>query len=156
MSEPALEIPETPDALTPDWLTAALRRGGVLADQRVVDARAEVLGEGVGFLGDLLRLTLHYDRPQGLPASLIAKLPKLENRAMGELLGAYERENCFYMDMAEGLPLQTPRMYYGDFDRDKASEKQEQILRAADRIPRFLTRPMTALARWISMPVVKW
>jgi aminoglycoside/choline kinase family phosphotransferase len=145
-----LVIPETPDALTPEWFTQALRRGGVLSDQSVVGTRSEVLGEGVGFLGDLLRVTLNYDRPEGLPASLIAKMPKLENRSMGELIGAYERENCFYMDMAERMPLSTPRMYYGDFDRDKASEKQEQILRAAERIPRFLTMPMAALARWIA------
>jgi hypothetical protein len=116
----------------------------------VVDTQAEVLGRGVGFLRDLLRLGQRYDRPEGLPASLIAKMPKLENRAMGELLGAYERENCFYMGMAGDLPLNTPQMYYGDFDRDKASEKQEDILRAADRVPRFLNRPMTTLARWIA------
>jgi hypothetical protein len=144
------QIPETPDALTPDWLTQALRQGGILDTQRVVATRAEVLGEGVGFLGDLLRLSLSYDRPEGLPASLVAKLPKLENRAIGELLGAYERENCFYMEMADGLPLNTPRMYYGDFDRDKASEKQEAILRVANKIPRFLSRPMTSLARWLA------
>lgn len=149
-SAESLEIPETPDALSADWLTQALHRGGILNGQRVVATRAEVIGEGVGFLGDLLRLSLSYDRPEGLPTSLIAKLPKLENRAMGELLGAYERENCFYMEMADSLPLNTPRMYYGDFDRDKASEKQEAILRAANRIPRFLTRPMTSLARWIA------
>ena len=77
---------------------------------------------------------------------MIAKLPKLANRAMGELLGAYERENMFYTDMAASLPLATPRMYYGDFDRDKASEKQEQILRAANRMPRWLNNSMMGLA----------
>ena len=146
----SLLIPETGAALTPEWLTRALRLGGVLSDQRVVEIQAEVLGVGVGFLGDLFRITLSYDRPAGLPASLIAKMPKFENRSMGELLGAYERENCFYMELADQVPLNTPRMYYGDFDRDKASEKQEKILRAADRIPRFLTGPATSLARWIA------
>jgi aminoglycoside/choline kinase family phosphotransferase len=151
MAEPTtLAIPETPAALTPDWFTQALRLGGMLEEQRVVGVELQVLGEGVGFLGDLLRVSLTYDQPAGLPQSLIAKLPKLENRAMGELLGAYERENCFYMEMADRLPLATPKMYYGDFDRDQASEKQADILRAADRIPKFLSKPMTALARWIA------
>ncbi len=143
--EGPLPIPETPAALTPEWLTEALRRGGILDDQKVVDIEAEVLGEGVGFLGDLLRLSLSYDRPGNLPDSLIAKLPKLDNRAMGEMLGAYERENCFYMEMAGSLPLSTPRMYYGDFDRDRASEKQEDILRLFDRMPRFLLSFLPAL-----------
>jgi hypothetical protein len=148
--EAPLTIPETPAELTAEWLTAALRRGGVLEDQNVVGVEAEVLGEGVGFMGDLLRLALTYDGPGSSPASLIAKLPKLENRAMGEMLGAYERENCFYMEMAGSLPLRTPRMYYGDFDRDRASEKQEEILRLFDRMPRFLLGFLPGLGRRIA------
>ncbi len=54
------------------------------------------------------------------------------------------------MEMAEGLPLRTPRMYYGDFDRDRASEKQEEILRVFDRMPRFLLGAVTALGRRIA------
>lgn len=151
-----LPIPETPAELTPEWLTQALRRGGMLQDRQVVGVETEVLGEGVGFLGDLLKLSLTYDGfatpggPENPPPSLVAKLPKLENRAMGEMLGAYERENCFYMEMAASLPLRTPRLYYGDFDRDRASEKQLEILRAFDRMPRFLLGAVTALGRRIA------
>jgi len=144
-------IPETPAELTPDWLTRALTANGVLNGQRVVEATSQVLGEGEGFLGDILRLRLRYDEPvEGAPASVIAKLPKLANRGMGELLGAYERENCFYMEFGQRLPVRTPRMYYGDFDRDPASEKQEEIMQVADQLPKFLINPMTALARWIA------
>ena len=147
-----LPIPETPDAVTSEWLTDALRVSGVLAaEQRVSKVDRQHLGEGEGFLGDILRLTPTYTTPDpALPSTLIAKLPKLANRAMGELLGAYERENMFYMELAESLPLATPKMYYGDFDRDKASEKQEQILRAANRMPRWLNNSMMGLARRIA------
>lgn len=146
----ALPIPERLDDLTPAWLTDALRESGELTPgTTVTSAEREILGEGAGFLGDIARLSLSYAGGEG-PATVIAKLPKLSNRAMGELLGAYERESCFYDELAEDLPLATPRMYYGDFDRDVASERQEFALKLADRTPRFLSGRMTQLGLWVS------
>lgn len=145
-----LSIPERLDDLTPEWLTAALREADELAPAgAVISVEREVLGEGEGFLGDIARLTLGYEGGEG-PATVVAKLPKLANRAMGELLGAYERESCFYDEMAADLPLTTPRMYYGDFDRDAASERQEAALKLADRTPRLLAARMTQFAKWFS------
>ncbi len=148
----ALSIPERLDDLTPEWLTAALRESGALAATgAVTSVERETLGEGAGFLGDIARLTLAYEGETGdAPPTVIAKMPKLANRAMGELLGAYERESCFYDEMAADLPLSTPRMYYGDFDRDLASERQEMALKLADRTPRLLTGRMTQLGLWVS------
>ncbi len=146
----ALSIPERLDDLTPKWLTAALRESEELAPTvTVTSAEQQILGEGEGFLGDIVRLTLGYEGGEG-PATVIAKLPKLANRAMGELLGAYERESCFYSEMAVDLPLTTPRMYYGDFDRDVTSERQEAALKLADRTPRLLTGLMTRMGIWVS------
>ena len=146
----SLSIPEQLDDLTPEWLTAALRESGELtASTTVTSAEQQILGEGEGFLGDIVRLTLSYDGGEG-PGTVIAKLPKLANRAMGELLGAYERESCFYNEMAADLPLTTPRMYYGDFDRDVTSERQEAALKLADRTPRLLTGLMTRMGMWVS------
>jgi len=146
----ALSIPERLDDLTPAWLTAALRESGELAATGEVTAvEREILGEGAGFLGDIARLTLSYAGGEG-PPTVVAKLPKLANRAMGELLGAYERESCFYDELAADLPLSTPKMYYGDFDRDVASERQEFALKLADRTPRFLSGRVTQLGLWVS------
>ncbi len=146
----ALPIPERLDDLTPAWLTDALRESGeLMPGTAVTSAEREILGEGAGFLGDIARLSLSYAGGEG-PATVIAKLPKLSNRAMGELLGAYERESCFYDELAGDLPLATPRMYYGDFDRDVASERQEFALKLADRTPRFLSGRMTQLGLWVS------
>jgi thiamine kinase-like enzyme len=116
----------------------------------VTAASQQILGEGEGFLGDLIRLTLEYDRPEGLPATMIAKMPKLANRAVGELLGAYERETMFYLELAPRVPLNMPKMYFGDFDRDKASEKQEQILRTADGLPTWTLSVTSILGRFIA------
>lgn len=55
MSE--LPIPMTVDEFTSEWLTSALRAGGVLEDERVTDVEASPLSENFGFLGSLTRLT---------------------------------------------------------------------------------------------------
>ena len=136
-------IPETPEALTPEWLNDVLAPA-----ERISDVHQEVLGEGEGFVGDILRLSLN--DASGHVSSLIAKLPKLENRAVGELLGAYEREIMFYQTLGQRLPVRSPALFYADFDRDKGSENQEIILRKADALPRWTNAITARLGRWIA------
>ena len=136
-------IPETPEALTADWLN------DVLAPADPVQSLTQtVLGEGEGLMGDILRLTL--SRASGATDSLVAKLPKLENRTIGELLGAYEREILFYQNFGDTLPVRCPKLLYADFDRDRGSENQEVILRKADALPRWTNAITTRLGRWIA------
>ena len=147
-------IPETPGELTADWLTSVLSNSTTVAASKAVTVQSvqqQTLGEGEGFLGDLVRLTPSYaEQDPQLPATLIAKLPKLANRTMGELLGAYERENMFYMTMADDLPVATPRMYYGEFDRDAGSEKQLEILQVLDNWPTWTHGVVSKLGTWIA------
>lgn len=149
MADTELFIPELPEQLTPQWLNKVL--ASRLGENTVVGLDQTILGEGEGFVGDIIRLDLTYEHPsESLPKSIVAKMPKLANRAMGELLGAYERENMFYMTMGDDLPVRSPQLYYGEFDRDAASEQQEAILRAANNIPRFLQGLTNRLAWWIA------
>lgn len=144
-------IPEHLDHLTPPWLTQVLRERGVLRDAAVVDTKCEILGDGAGFLGVIARLSLELDRDEpGAPRTLIAKLPLAANRATGEMMGAYERENLFYEELADEVPVRTPRLYYGAFDRDRGSEKQAQILAFVDRLPVSWSQRTVGLARWIA------
>lgn len=149
---PDLFIPETPEELTADWLTTALAE--VTGNQaRVTSLQQQVLGEGEGFLGDLLRLMPTYELADSgvlLPDSLIAKLPKLENRTMGEMLGAYERENMFYLTLANDLPVATPKLYYAELDRDADSENQLEILRSLDKLPHFMVGAITKIGSWVA------
>ncbi len=150
MPRSPLFIPETPEELSVEWLNSVLPfEGG-----EITDTSQTLLGDGEGFVGDIIRLNLELSAEPSaeasVPTSVVAKMPKLANRAMGELLGAYERENMFYMTYANDLPVATPELYYGEFDRDAASEKQEEILRQAEKIPSFLQGAMTRLARWIA------
>ena len=118
---PSLPIPAGPEALTAEWITAALRSGGAISDARVATLEVEPIGEGAAFAGEPVRLRLAYDRPeQGAPATLVAKFPA-EDPAMRRALSGlrwYEREIRFYEQLAGDSPIRTPRCYYGAMDRD--------------------------------------
>jgi aminoglycoside/choline kinase family phosphotransferase len=112
-------IPSTITELTPAWLTEALRAAGHLKDAAVEAVQVEPIGQGVGILCQLARLTLTYDRPvPAAPASLVAKLPTADpqTRGMVALFRFYEREVRFYAEVAPLLAVRTPRCYFHDFD----------------------------------------
>jgi hypothetical protein len=123
MAATPLTIPITPEELTPAWLTDALRAGGVLRSGAVRDVRREVLGQGVGFVGQVVRLTLNYDPPGAGAATMIAKMPAADEggRALAALYGLYEREYRFYRELAAEIPLRTARCYYADGDAERVS-----------------------------------
>jgi len=155
-----LYLPETPAELTAEWLSNVLGQSAANSTNESspkIDAvKQQVLGEGQGFLGDLLRLQLHYSSHSqahssaGLPTTLIAKLPKLANRTMGEMLGAYERENMFYLSLAKQLPVATPKLYYAEQDRDAGSEKQLEILQALNNWPTWTHLGISKLGAWVA------
>ncbi|MGH0032436.1 MAG: phosphotransferase [Myxococcota bacterium] len=146
------DIPQSLAALTPEWLTLALGEKW-LDGARVSHVEAEPLGEGVGFVGQLarLRLTLDGEAPSA-PRSLVAKLPTQvpENRAVGEMLGAYEREIQFYRDWAPRVAYRTARLYYADMDPNPASEHGPAIIRFLDRLPAWLMRWLLAFFGWVA------
>ncbi len=112
-------IPTSIEDITPEWLTDALRSGGALRNARVVSLDAELLSEGVGFIGQVARIVPHYDVAEaGAPASVIAKMPTLDpgGRAIAALYGLYERELNFYRDLAADVPVRTPVCYFSDGD----------------------------------------
>ena len=75
-----LDIPQSPDALSPEWLTAALQSGA--GNARVTSFDYEPIAAGVGFLGKLGRLRLHYAEGAGdLPRTLVVKQPTLDAKS---------------------------------------------------------------------------
>ena len=58
MAEPP--IPEGPEDLTPDWLTAALRTAMAIGRAEVAAMEHETIGVGQGFVSALFRLRLLY------------------------------------------------------------------------------------------------
>ncbi len=152
-SLPALSIPTRPEDLTPAWLTSALRSGGVLDRAAVVRFSSEILGEGEGFVGTIARIRLELDRPEpDAPASLIGKFPISvdQNKAIGEMGGLYEREIRFYRELAARVPIRTPRFYYGDYDPNPLSGREERVVAFMERWPTWLVRLLMPVFRWLS------
>ena len=87
-------FPSATDEVTPAFLTEALRSTGTIGrDTAVAEVHHETIGEGVGIVGQLARLTLRYAGPAtGAPGSVVVKLPSHlpENRAIGEHFRFYE------------------------------------------------------------------
>ncbi len=141
MAKKRAYLPETPGELTPEWLAKTLHRP---IDQ--IDVTA--LGEGIGFMGDVLLMSFTpRDHP---PASAVVKLPKKANRVMGEMLGVYEREIMFFREFGDEVPIRIPEVYFSEFDRDKGSENQRQILAQIDKAPVFLSKLINFLGAAIA------
>jgi len=114
-------IPRAMDQLTSQWLTGALREGGVIRESAVTSARCDGIGVGAGFLGQLGRLRLEYDTAEeGAPATLIAKMPTLDpgGREICGIFQFYEREIRFYDDVAPRTAIRVPKRYYSAMDKD--------------------------------------
>jgi hypothetical protein len=103
--------------MTADWLNEAL--AGHTHGAAVTGFDRELIGGEVGFVGELSRLTLAYDRPvAAAPRSVIAKLPTTDEmvRPIALLLGFYEREIRFYEELAGQIELRTPKRYFSGMD----------------------------------------
>jgi aminoglycoside/choline kinase family phosphotransferase len=114
-----INIARSPEELTPQWLTAALRESGVIREANVTAVRIESIGAGSGFLGQLARVHVQYDRAESAgPASLIAKMPTLDpgGREVCRIFQFYEREIRFYEEIAESVQVRVPGCYYTAMD----------------------------------------
>jgi len=116
-----VEIPNGPDAIEPEWLTGILRENGVLPDGEVASVDVEPLS-GKGLTSVLARLHVSYRYAgAGAPVTMIVKFScASELRDIMRLLHTYEREVCFYREIADRVSLRTPRCYYSAFDPETA------------------------------------
>lgn len=94
-----------PAAVDGEWLTARLRRAGVLREGRVTEI-TDRRAVGVGMLGDSIRFAVEHDRDEGVPASFVGKFAAADptSRATGRDFGLYAREVGFYCHFAEYDP----------------------------------------------------
>ena len=115
-------VPVVTEDASADFVTQALRStGGIEADTLVAEVEHDRIGEGVGLMCNLARLTLRYKGPaHNAPSSVILKVPSNlpENRGVGDHFNFYEREGRFYAEVSESLPVRTPHCYYNHIDVD--------------------------------------
>ena len=109
-------LPTTTKEITAEWMTDALRGSGTIEADVTVDAvMLDPAGAGVGFMGEVAKVGLAYDRDAGgAPATVVAKFPTSspEIRAMMHPTRIYEREHRFYRELAHQTPLRTPDTYH--------------------------------------------
>ena len=112
-------IPDGPTSITASWLKQALSAGAASDLPAVKEVDVEVVGAGVGLMGEVLRCRLTYeDDAPSAPDSVIVKLPSPhpKNLKMSKLLQLYKREYSFYIRLAPHVPIQVAALYYGDFE----------------------------------------
>ena len=99
-------VVERPDDITADWMTAALRSGGVEADV----AELSFGPIGTGQMADSFRFELGYaSSAKGAPNSVVVKLQSASeiSRAAGAS-GGYDSEVRFYTELEPTLTIRTP------------------------------------------------
>jgi Phosphotransferase enzyme family len=108
-------IIDTPQELTPEWFTGALREAGTLGDHaEVKTATNRVIGNGQ--VGAIVQSELEYSSStSGSPDSAIVKLPSTDaaSRALGKAVGIYESEVRFYDELASQVSMTVPKRYWG-------------------------------------------
>ncbi len=96
------DVPRTLEAITPAWLAEHLE---VPIDAIEVDE----IGAGEGFMGQLARVRLTSTDARA-PESVIVKLPTADPGGIfiGEMMRVWEREHCFYRDVAPHMSIRIP------------------------------------------------
>lgn len=119
-------IPPAGEPLQPDWLSDVLIAAGWLQGGRVAAIEHEALHEATAFVGEVWRLSLtyfpgvpHMGSMTG-PASVIVKRPTpvAQNRAIGQMLALYEREQRFYRELAAQSAIRVPQLIHAAASAD--------------------------------------
>ena len=131
----APSIPHTPEDITADWLTDALRSSGVITTSSATSIDAGDTSAGHGFTGRIARLAVTYNSHEKYaPGSIIAKFPSYDptiRAAVTDSAMSYEREIRCYENLLGNVALSTPRRYYSAHD----PESGECILLLQDLAP---------------------
>ncbi|MGI9604407.1 MAG: phosphotransferase [Acidimicrobiales bacterium] len=133
---PKETIPQQAAELTADWFASIMAPHSNGA--RVIAVNLAVIGEGVGFVGEIHRCRLTWDRSDpSLPASVIVKIPSrnTQNRALAEGLMAYERETTIYRDVGAELGLPMATLYHAAMDPTPAKWLERFIMWLFEVLP---------------------
>lgn len=99
------EAPQSLDDVTAEWLADAL-------GSPIESIEVQPIAAGEGFMGQLARVGLTSSDPT-TPWSVIVKLPTSDpgGRFIGEMMRVWEREHCFYRDIAPHMSIRVPTVY---------------------------------------------
>jgi hypothetical protein len=147
-------IPLTLKDLDHEWLTQIFQLNNVVPSS-INEVQMDIIGEGSGFMGDVIRLTAHLDNGDSVD-SIILKLPTAgDNRKVGQSLGVYEREIRFYRDFQPLMPIRTPRMIYAAMEESMAPETGLIIIKLINKLPIGLMWRIFLFLNWLGSKVTK-
>ncbi len=112
-------IPKRTKRITSEWLNEVLHSSGYLKDLNIDSISREPWGNGEGFMSDMARLTITYDKePSTKPKTMIVKMPTTFRNALaiGLQYNVYEKEIRFYKEIAPISPIRVPSLIYSDYD----------------------------------------
>ena len=115
-ADQSIDIPERYEDVTADWLTQALRAGGVLGEQTVISFQVEPISADRGRMSSLARFSVEYDGfSEGLPRSIFGKFVSRisANRERAEQRNIFRTEIALYQNIGNEIPMNMPRMYFG-------------------------------------------
>ncbi len=144
------DVPFCLDDINADWLTTALREGGVIQDEKVTSFTHRTIGEEAGFNGEVAILSLVYSDPgSDAPESIVLKIPTaLKNRINGQIMGLYEKEIRFYRDLKPIMKVRTPNHYYSALDIADDPDVVLERLVGLNKLPMWLIAGLSVIARW--------
>ena len=110
-----LKIPDGPEAITPEWLTQALKSTNTI--NGAIVSSCDTTPVGSGLTGRMARVELEYEKyEEGVPRSLYAKFPPADAALLERWWSLQKNEIRFYQEIAGEIELRTPRFYYSAKD----------------------------------------
>jgi fructosamine-3-kinase len=108
-----MSFPTSPEAMTAEWLGAALGQPGNLRGFTIAKV-------GTGQMCDSYRLTLDWKDDTHAPATVIAKCPSHDDasRNIAKLTGTYVKEVSWYRELAAASGVPAPSCYHCDIADD--------------------------------------
>jgi hypothetical protein len=118
-----MTIPNSPEELESGWLTDSLRGGGAIGPRcAVTDFETELIGQGAGLIGTVVRIRPSYEEAVGEePVTIIGKFSTTneQNRDVAADLDLYAREVNFYRELAPALGEGCPACYLAILREDR-------------------------------------
>ncbi len=144
MAKAKRHIPQSAKELTPAWFNEHVAEPlGAPPGTRIAAVDRTVIGEGIGFIGELHRchLTWHEGDADAttadLATSVVVKIPSANdtNRAVGEALQGYEREIVVYRDLGGRLGIPMPTYFHDALDPHPAPWIDTAVIWLFDKLP---------------------
>ena len=109
-------LPSSLSELTPGFVSSRLAANGHAAE--VADVAISPIDGFMGIMGEVVVVDLTYADDTELPATMIGKCPMDDDmaRMYNEVMNSYKRENGFYRDLADEVPMRVPTAFVNEYD----------------------------------------